>query len=63
MDDDDDEDDVEWEEGAEEIIDRKSTFDTSEREIESHQRLRHIWEWVLLPEFFHYLQSLIGCEI
>lgn len=44
VDDEDDEDDGEWEDGAEEIIDRKSTYDTSEREIESHQRLRHIWE-------------------
>ena len=46
--DDEDEDDVEWEEGAEDIIDRKSQYEgNSVREIESHQRLRQMWEYVL----------------
>ncbi|XP_041365560.1 transcription elongation factor SPT5-like [Gigantopelta aegis] len=43
--DDEDEDDVEWEEGAEDIIDRKSQYEgNSVREIESHQRLRQMWD-------------------
>ena len=44
MDEDDEEDDVEWEDGAEEIIDRKSSYDPTDKEIQSHQRLSHIWE-------------------
>ena len=45
--DEEDEDDEEWEEGAEELIDRRSTYEgPSAKEIESHQRLKQIWEWV-----------------
>ncbi|RUS84145.1 hypothetical protein EGW08_008119 [Elysia chlorotica] len=60
VDDDDEEDDVEWEEGAEEIIDRKSTYDTSEREIESHQRLRHMWEIQREDEIEEYYRTKFG---
>lgn len=43
--DEEDEDDEEWEEGAEELIDRKSTYEgPSAKEIESHQRLNQILE-------------------
>ena len=43
--DEEDEDDEEWEEGAEELIDRRSTYEgPSAKEIESHQRLKQIWE-------------------
>lgn len=46
--DEEDEDDEEWEEGAEELIDRKSTYEgPSAKEIESHQRLNQILEWVI----------------
>uniref|UniRef100_A0A0B7ANQ2 Transcription elongation factor SPT5 n=1 Tax=Arion vulgaris TaxID=1028688 RepID=A0A0B7ANQ2_9EUPU len=60
VDDEDDDDDVEWEDGAEEIIDRKSTYDTSEREIESHQRLRHIWESQREDEIEQYYRQKFG---
>ncbi|CAG5115436.1 unnamed protein product [Candidula unifasciata] len=60
VDDEDDEDDGEWEDGAEEIIDRKSTYDTSEREIESHQRLRHIWESQREDEIEQYYRQKFG---
>ncbi|XP_059170624.1 transcription elongation factor SPT5-like [Physella acuta] len=60
VDDEDDEDDGEWEDGAEEIIDRKSTYDASEREIESHQRLRHIWESQREDEIEQYYRQKFG---
>ncbi|GFO29479.1 transcription elongation factor spt5 [Plakobranchus ocellatus] len=61
VDDEDDEDEGEWEEGAEEIIDRKSTYDISEqREIESHQRLRHIWESQREDEIEEYYRNKFG---
>ncbi|KAI8781206.1 Transcription elongation factor SPT5 [Biomphalaria glabrata] len=60
VDDEDDEDDGEWEDGAEEIIDRKSTYDVTEREIESHQRLRHIWESQREDEIENYYRQKFG---
>ncbi|CAL1541166.1 unnamed protein product [Lymnaea stagnalis] len=60
VDDEDDDDDGEWEDGAEEIIDRKSTYDASEREIESHQRLRHIWESQREDEIEQYYRQKFG---
>ncbi|XP_005096032.1 transcription elongation factor SPT5 [Aplysia californica] len=60
VDDEDDEDDVEWEDGAEEIIDRKSSYDPTEREIESHQRLRHIWESQREDEIEQYYRQKFG---
>ncbi|XP_076450911.1 transcription elongation factor SPT5-like isoform X2 [Babylonia areolata] len=45
VDEEDEEDDEEWEEGAAELIDTRSTYEgPSAKEIESHQRLKQIWE-------------------
>lgn len=45
VDEEDEEDEEEWEEGAADLIDTRSTYEgPSAKEIESHQRLKQIWE-------------------
>lgn len=60
VDEDDEEDDVEWEDGAEEIIDRKSSYDPTDKEIQSHQRLSHIWESQREDEIEQYYRQKFG---
>ncbi|XP_071104525.1 transcription elongation factor SPT5-like [Haliotis cracherodii] len=57
----DEEDDVEWEEGAEDIIDKKTMLDgNSAREMENHQRLRHLWDSQREDEIEEYYRQKYG---
>ncbi|KAK7098266.1 transcription elongation factor SPT5-like [Littorina saxatilis] len=59
--DEEDEEDEEWEEGAEELIDRRSTYEgPSAKEIESHQRLKQIWESQHEDEIEAYYKQRFG---
>lgn len=43
------EDDEEWEEGAEDIIDRtRATEENTSRDIDSHRRLQMMWTYVII---------------
>ncbi|ESP00239.1 hypothetical protein LOTGIDRAFT_225963 [Lottia gigantea] len=61
VDDEGEEDDEEWEEGAEDLIERKSTYDgPSAREIESHQRMKQIWDSQREDEIEQYYKQKYG---
>lgn len=43
------EDDEEWEEGAEDIIDRtRASEENTSRDIDSHRRLQMMWTYVII---------------